>query len=137
MMAWGWRSVFAVIAALLFFGFAGFVVAAMPQTTQTGCYGRATGASYTGGVWSGRDCSSWYSWPSGAPHTYTAAYRMRPITGWTVLEHPIGIASGFHQLIFEAALALAAWFAAFGCLSVAVAIPVNRRAPITPSLPAD
>lgn len=123
MTAWHWRTVFATIAAVIFFGFAGAAVGALPEQTQIGCTDPASGTQYVSSVWAARICSQWHE-PSNPGDTFV------PVTNWAIYGQPLGVASGAHQLIFEGGLGVIAWFAAFGCLAVALAIPVNRsRAP--------
>ena len=120
-MAWHARTAFAVAAAVVFFAFAAVAIGALPEQAQVGCQDPADGAQYVGSVWAGRTCADWYE--SGNPSVHFV-----PVTGWSVYGQSLGPASGAHQIIFEAGLAAIAWFVAFGCLSVAVAIPVRSTA---------
>jgi hypothetical protein len=127
--AWRWRTILASLAALGFFIFAGLCVAALPRTAQTGCHGAYTGATYSTSVWVTRTCSLWYSFPADTPsgQQRDPQYRLTAVEGWTIFGQPLGVASGAHRLIFFGALAGAIWFASFGFLSVAIAIPVSGR----------
>lgn len=111
----------ATIAAVIFFGFAAAVIFALPEQTQIGCSDPASGAQYVNSVWAARICSQWHE-ASNPGDTFV------PVTNWAVYGQPLGVASGEHQLIFEVGLGVIAWFVAFGCLAVALAIPVRRPA---------
>lgn len=58
---------------------------------------------------------------------------MRPLTGWTSLGQPLGLAGIGHQALFYAALAFAVWMVAMMLLAAAVAIPFRLKAPPVPT----
>lgn len=118
-MAWRWRTIFAALAALIFFAFAGLVVAGLPRQGQVGCTDPSTGTEYLTAVWVTRTCSQWHE-------TTDPADTFVPATAWEVYGQSLGATSSAHELIFDVGIGVIAWFAALGCLAIALAIPVNR-----------